>query len=131
MADILVIDDDPGIRRVLARTLTNAGHQIREAEDGSRGLAAFHSHHPECVIIDIVMPEKEGIATILEMRRHDQTLPILSISGAGYRNIYLDFARKLGANASLEKPFRPAELINIIKGLLSSGKGKVICRSLF
>lgn len=120
MADILIIDDDPGMRRVMARALVEAGHQVRKAKNGIDGLALFHSRHSECVIADIVMPEKEGIETIRELRQHAPNVPILAISGANRSAFYLHAATALGANASLQKPFFPAELLGAVESLLNA-----------
>lgn len=120
MADILIIDDDPDLRRVMARVLVEAGHQVREAKNGIDGLAIFRSRHSECIIADIVMPEKEGIETIRELRQHAPNLPILAISGAHRRTFYLHAATALGANASLAKPFLPAELLSAVEDVLKA-----------
>ncbi len=59
MADILIIDDDPDFRRIIARTLSAEGHQISEAKVGIEGVAAFHARHPALVITEVVMSRKE------------------------------------------------------------------------
>jgi DNA-binding response OmpR family regulator len=122
MAKILVIDDDPGFRRMICLVLTRAGHTVMEAEDGNRGVSCFKARQPDLVISDIVMPEKEGIATILEIRALSPTVPIIAMSGGG-ANIgigYLDAARKLGAGSILSKPFRPADLTELVNRMLAS-----------
>ncbi len=120
MATILVIDDDPGMRRMLLRILGNE-HELVEAEDGSIGLARFAAHAPDLVITDIVMPNKEGIETIRELRRRAPTIRILAISGGGQLREadYLDMAGKLGADITLGKPVRVAELRAAVERLLS------------
>ena len=69
MAEILVIDDDRQLRRLLSRVLKGAGHTVQEANDGKEGIALFHRTRPALVITDIVMPDTEGIETIQELRR--------------------------------------------------------------
>ena len=123
MADILIIDDDPGLRRVMARTLTGEGHLVHEAENGIAGLAAFDRFRPELVITDMIMPEKEGIETIRHLRQLAPTLPILAISGTGNRTFFLHVAIALGADASLEKPFYPAQLRKLVRDLLNPARG--------
>jgi len=121
MGKILVIDDDAAHRRVIKLALTRASHETIEAKDGLEGLNSFKHEQPALVICDIVMPEKEGIATIVEIRAVAPDVPIIAISGGGL-NIglhYLDLARKLGANAILAKPFRPAELVELVDRLLA------------
>jgi DNA-binding response OmpR family regulator len=122
MAEILIIDDDPQIRRLLTRILTGAGHSVHEAADGWMGTETFSRVHPALVITDIVMQEKEGIETIRDLRGQDPGVPILAISGgAGER--YLDLAIKLGATASLAKPFGVDELLSVVAELLARRGG--------
>lgn len=122
MADILVIDDEVAMRRLLSRVLTNAGHTVHEAADGQSGIALFHEVHPALVITDIVMPEMEGIETIRELRRTGPKLPILAISG-GSHPVYLRAAAGLGATAALSKPFAPEALLATVTELLDATEG--------
>ena len=120
MIDVLVIDDDPGIRRLLGRVLTGAGYQVREATNGVDGIAAFRTQRPALVITDIVMPEKEGIEIIREIRQEAPGAAILAISGSDpHGDLYLHAATSLGADAALAKPFRPHELLAVVADLLS------------
>src|ERR1700749_2897126 len=79
MADILIIDDDRHMRRLLTRILTGAGHTVREAENGRGGITEFQRRHAALVISDIVMPDVEGIETILALRREQADIPIIAI----------------------------------------------------
>jgi DNA-binding response OmpR family regulator len=119
MAKILIIDDDVGMRRTASRILRRGGHKVVEAGDGVEGLCIFRTELPDIVVSDIVMPKKEGIETILELRRENPALLILAISGnlTGSTN-YLRFAEKLGANGTLAKPFRAADLLREINNLM-------------
>lgn len=123
MATILVIDDDAGMRRTLIRMLSDE-HMMFEAKDGAEGLTRFAQHAPDLVITDIVMPIKEGIETIRELRRLAPQVRILAISGGGEirKADYLDMAGKLGANATLPKPVMAAELRAAVKQLLSGSR---------
>jgi DNA-binding response OmpR family regulator len=107
------------MRRTAGRMLRRGGHKVVEAEDGAEGLRVFRTERPDVVVSDIVMPEKEGIETILELRREDPTLLILAISGdlTGSAT-YLHFAEMLGANGTLAKPFRAADLLREIDNLM-------------
>jgi CheY-like chemotaxis protein len=118
MTDILVIDDDEQVRRVIVRILAAAGHVVREAADGRAGLRLFRAMRPRLVITDLVMPEQEGIETIRTMSREAPEIPILAISGAA-GPLYLPMATSLGATATLAKPFGADELLAIVAGLLS------------
>jgi CheY-like chemotaxis protein len=124
MAIVLIIDDDPQIRCMLGRVLRRADHQVLEAADGNEGLAACRRRRPDVVLTDIVMPEKEGIGTIVELRREWPELPIIAMSGAaryGGRD-YLDAARHLGAARALEKPFLPRQVLEAIEELLADDR---------
>lgn len=118
MADILVIDDDRQMRRLLVYALSRAGHTVHEANNGSEGLAVFRRIRPLLVITDLVMPDTEGIETIRELRREAPTIPIIAISGGG-SPVYLDAATALGAVAALAKPFVATELLSIVEDLLN------------
>jgi CheY-like chemotaxis protein len=126
MAKVLVIDDDPGFRRMVSLVLTRAQHIVIEAEDGNLGLLRFVEEKPDLVISDIVMPGKEGIETIREIRALSPATPIIAMSGGG-ANIgleYLDAAGKLGASSILAKPFRPADLAELVKRMLEQAATK-------
>jgi CheY-like chemotaxis protein len=117
VAEILIIDDEASIRRLLVRVLRKAGHTVHEARNGEEGLEVFHQVHPELVITDIVMPDMEGIEVIRKLRQDAPTVPILAISGSG-TPLYLRAATGLGATAALAKPFDVAELLAVVGQLL-------------
>jgi CheY-like chemotaxis protein len=121
MALILVIDDSSVIRCLMHAALADAGHTVVEAADGQAGLALFHSRRPHLVITDLVMPVKDGIETIREIRKCDPETPILAISGtwAPADHLYLNAAKKLGAHVTLSKPFLPADLQRAVDSLLA------------
>ena len=116
MTKILVVDDDPSIRRMIVRILGST-HDVLSAETGREALELHKAHKPEIVVTDIIMPDMEGIETIVELRNIDPGLRIIAMSGAppiGKRSL-LDFAKSLGADAVLKKPFRAAELLALIE----------------
>jgi len=120
MATVLVIDDDQQIRRMVVRVLARDNHEVIEAGDGQEGLRLFNARRPALVITDILMPEKEGIETIREIRAVAPRVPILAMSGGGTSKtmVFLDSAKALGADAALSKPFRADELIDAVNKLL-------------
>lgn len=122
MAKILLIDDDDDVRRTLVRMLQMAGHEVHEATDGDSGLALFEELKPDLVITDILMPEKEGIETIMILKREHPDVKILAISGGGRSGAmdFLEMARSLGADQVLQKPFRRADLLDLVAKLLGS-----------
>jgi DNA-binding response OmpR family regulator len=123
MAGILVIDDDAQLRRLLGRVLKGAGYTVHEAKSGREGIDLFGRTHPALVITDLVMPDKEGIETIRELRQTAPTVPILAISGSDNHPIYLHAATRLGATEALDKPFGNEELLAIVTRLLKTTGG--------
>jgi CheY-like chemotaxis protein len=121
MPKVLVIDDDPAARRLIGRILSDARLQVVEAADGVEGLRKFHAEAPDLVVTDIIMPEKEGIQTIAEIRACGPATRIIAISGGGTGagQLYLNMAEELGADAALAKPFRPSELLSLVDRLLN------------
>src|SRR5262249_36535463 len=89
MAEILVIDDDPQMGRLMARLLQRQGHVVHEAPGGRKGMELFRRFSPALVISDIVMPDGEGIETIREMRREAPEMPIVAVSGGSHQSLYL------------------------------------------
>jgi CheY-like chemotaxis protein len=120
MALCLVIDEEILMRRIVQHVLAADGHTVLEAEDGRIGLELLRSHQPAIVITDILMPEKEGLETIREIRKLNSATKILAMSGGGASHDahILLWAQRLGADAILAKPFRTAELLEAVSGLL-------------
>lgn len=118
---ILVIDDDPGIRFVLRKALERAGYVVHEAGDGQVGLQRFRELQPDLVITDIIMPEREGVETIVALRREVPSMPIIAMSGGGGGGAdYLAMAEKLGAARTLHKPFSLAEALQAVDEVLAA-----------
>jgi CheY-like chemotaxis protein len=121
MAKILVIDDDPAMRRVTSRALEAAGHVVAGHANGRGAVREIEKDPPDLLITDIFMPEMEGLETIREARARQPALPIIAMSGFTFdAEDYLDIAEKFGAIATLRKPFRPAELIDLVDQLLAA-----------
>ena len=119
---ILVIDDNPDIRKVVRQCLEDAGYEVIEAPDGAAGLTMFDRQTMDLVITDLHMPELGGLATIVELRRKVPTAKIIAISGGGDEVQYgdeLSYAKKLGALRTLKKPFRLPEMLNAVEEVLS------------
>ncbi|RMF61486.1 MAG: response regulator [Calditrichaeota bacterium] len=123
MARILIIDDDPQIRTMLRMMLEREGHEVTEAPDGVVGVQEYRKAPFDIVITDLLMPEKEGIETIMELKRDYPDVKIIAISGGGQHlgaDNFLRLAQKIGAQYSLRKPFQRAVLIEMIDKLLES-----------
>ena len=123
MCRVLVIDDDPFVRSMIERTLRTFGYRVEVAGDGDTGLDLLAVGGFDLVVTDILMPGKEGIETIAEIRTFHPDLPILAISGGGATsapNGPLEDALLIGADAILEKPFDVPELMKRVEGLLGT-----------
>jgi two-component system, chemotaxis family, chemotaxis protein CheY len=112
------MDDDADVRLVLADNLRSAGHTVSLAADGQEGMRKFRADPADLVITDIFMPAKEGLETILELRRLVPNLPIIAISGRPVGSTMLCIARHLGAVATLQKPFSRDELLSAVEQAL-------------
>ena len=122
MAKILLIDDDTALRKTMKKILTLGGHVSDEAEDGVAGLNLFRKGAYDLVVTDLLMPEKEGIETIIELREEQPGIKILAVSGglSVDKEGPLADAEALGADASLPKPFSVEELLSAVNDLLAS-----------
>lgn len=120
MARVLVIDDDEVICMLLTRILQAGGHEVVSASDGRKGVALFKMNPAEVVITDIYMPNQEGLATIMELRKAYPDLKIIAMSGGGARATMdvLPVAAALGAGRTLRKPFTPAEVAALMADVL-------------
>ncbi len=121
MAKILVIDDEPSLRKILRHTLERAGHEVIEASDGNVGTRIYRTEKIDLMITDLIMPNKEGIETILEAKNAHPTLNIIAISGGGHSAgpDFLRMAKIMGADLAFRKPFQPKEIVAAVDELLS------------
>ncbi len=127
MSTILLIDDDPRMLAMIQRILQSENYQVATAASGALGLELFRQLKPNLVITDILMPDKDGIETLREIRNLDPHARIIAISGGGrakYRN-FLEIAQEFGATEVLEKPFRREQLLTAVFRVL---KGVSVAR---
>ncbi|MCK4486615.1 MAG: response regulator [Desulfobacterales bacterium] len=116
MARILVIDDHVYIRDVLRQALERFGYDVLEAPDGEVGVRLYQEEPTDLVITGIIMPEKDGIEVIKELRREFADVKIIVLSASGR----LLLAKKLGAQRIFDKPFRLKEVLEAVKDLLGA-----------
>lgn len=116
MARILIVDDEELIRLLARQALEAEGHLIDEATDGDEAMKIFRKTEPDVVITDILMPNKEGIETVQDIRKINSKVIIIAMSGGGRLKDanYLDVAKILGADAVLKKPFPIEELRRVL-----------------
>ena len=120
MANILVADDEELARFTIREILEAEGHTVVEAKNGVEAIALFNKHPTDLIITDIIMPDKEGIETIIELKRDHPEVKIIAISGGGRtRNLdFLDLAKRYGADVILAKPFSEDELLGALGEVL-------------
>ena len=121
MPRILVIDDEAQVRNMLCEMLRRADYEVDDASDGDIGLDKVSQSEFDLVITDLIMPEREGIGTIIELRREHPDLKIIAISGGGRIDPenYLEAARNLGVSRTFAKPFRKNEMLDAIAEVLA------------
>ncbi len=123
MKRILVIDDEELTLSLLRNFLEAEGYEVQEARNGDSGLRKFRESPVDLVITDMVMPVKDGLKTILELREIDESVPVIAISGGGAiaKERYLAVAGYLENVRSLAKPFTKKEIMDVVRELLSYG----------
>ena len=119
---VLLIEDDPALLGLMAHAFAAAGYATHTAENGRKGLVLVDLVRPDLVVTDIVMPEMEGIGAILQIRRKPRPPKIIAISGAGPggRRDYLSWAKHLGADEVLAKPFRMSQIVAVANRLVDN-----------
>ena len=127
MQRILIIDDDHHILLMIKKMLERAGFEVELASNGNEGLELFKRLQVDLVITDIIMPEKEGLETIREMKRLRADLKIIAMSGGGKvsSDNYLNMAKIFGASRIISKPFSQKQMVSAVQELLgepSDGK---------
>ncbi len=124
MGRILIIDDEDQVRAVLRQMLERKGHEVFEAADGVEGLKINREHPADLIITDIIMPEKEGIETIKELRREFPAVKIIAMSGGGRigPESYLKMAKGFGAARTFTKPIDQNELVDVVAEILMDPK---------
>jgi CheY-like chemotaxis protein len=120
MAHILLADDDDCFRVVLSRVLRILGHTVREASDGDQAMKALRAEPAHLVMIELIMPNKEGLETIMLLRKNRVNARIVAMSAGGRVDAaeILRIAERLGADATLTKPFTFEQLPGVLRRLL-------------
>lgn len=117
---ILIVDDEEQLKDLIAAILSGAGYKVFATENGEDALKILDGHDVDLIITDIIMPDMEGIEFI-NIVKSERKLPakIIAMSGSGRESTYLKMALTIGANATLEKPFSVAELLDVVKKVLN------------
>jgi DNA-binding NtrC family response regulator len=120
MARILIIDDETQIRSMLRLMLERVGYEVAEAPDGIEGIRKYRENPADLIITDLIMPNKDGIGMIIDLKKEFPKVRIIAMSGGGVNRPegYLDGAKKLGAARTLTKPIDREEMLAAVKETL-------------
>lgn len=126
MARILVIDDEESICRLFREILEHEGYEVETAVNGKSGVEAYRRKPADLIITDILMPEKDGLELIIELRRANRAVRIIAMTGGSrYHSLdnFLDVAKAFGASHTLYKPFRNEKVVEIVRKVLEDAPG--------
>ena len=128
---VLIVEDEPELLALMGDAFRKADIEVYLAGNGETGLELFDSIQPDLVITDIVMPAKEGVSLIIDIKRSPFNVPVIAISGGGARGCkdYLRWAKELGADLVLQKPFRMSVLLMMTRFLMEKSAMTIMPRS--
>jgi DNA-binding response OmpR family regulator len=112
--DVLVVDDDPAIVRMMRLMLRSNGFRVSEAHNGAEALVEFEHHRPRAIVLDVEMPVMDGRAFYRRLRQRDADVPVLILSAGNARAVQ----RELGAQGYIGKPFGPDDLVEAVTSIL-------------
>jgi len=119
MARILVVDDEIGIRELLREILTDLGHEVVVAESATQARTQFRSHHPELVLLDVLLPDGDGISVLQDLTRSHPAVRVIMLSGHATIDTAVE-ATRIGALEFLEKPISLQRLLGSVQRVLAS-----------
>jgi DNA-binding NtrC family response regulator len=128
MASIVVIDDDRAVLATIKILLERAAHTVEAVDNSRTGLQLLETRNFDLLIVDIFMPGMDGFETMKQVHLSRPDMPVIVISGQQFSLAsehapdFLHMATRLGAVSSLQKPFKPSELLAVVTGSLSSSK---------
>ncbi len=120
MGRILVIEDEAQMRKLLRQVLEDAGYEVEDAPDGLEGIRLYRENPADLIITDMIMPKKEGMETILDLKLEFPNVKIIAISGGGRigAETYLQIAEGFGAERVFMKPFNIKELLTAVNEIM-------------
>ncbi|MCY0882167.1 MAG: response regulator [Firmicutes bacterium] len=111
---VLIVDDAAFMRLRLKKMIEAAGYQVIEADNGQKAVQIYHDRHPDLVLMDITMPEMDGITALKIIREEDPQAKVLMVSALGQQNMVIS-AIQAGAKDFIVKPYEPERIINALK----------------
>ena len=120
MVKVLIVEDNQAVRESTRLVLDGAGHEVLEAVSGLRIEETVDTRKPDLVLTDTLMPGRDGVETVMALRRRHPGVRIIAMSGGGNRgNLDLAMAKQLGVSVTLTKPFEPEERIDRVTEILA------------
>lgn len=116
---VLVVDDSPTARRVTEGMLTEAGYEVVTADDGDSALRLFDQHQPDAVVLDVILPKKNGYQVCRQLKSHRNTPAKVLMLTSKTAESDVEWGRRQGADDYLTKPFQPNELLDSLERLLT------------
>ena len=119
MKTILVLDDNEDIRRLLTLMLSVEGYNVHDASEAEIAFEIIRNTNIDLIITDLIMPDKDGLEVVIELRRDFPEIKIIAVSAGGRigASTYLDMAEKLGAHRVFNKPFNQTEIVKAVREL--------------
>ena len=126
MASILIVDDDPTVRLIARELLRDGDHAIVEAADGDLAMAVIGAVPLDLIVLDLLMPNKDGLEVLRHVKAHHPHIRILAVSSGGRIGAvsYLETARVFGADEVMMKPLRLDTFANVVETLLQAPAGR-------
>ena len=118
MAKVLIVDDAEFLRVRLTKMLNAEGHEVFQAENGLKAVASYQEIHPDVVLMDVTMPEMDGLTALKEIVRLDAKAKVIMLTALGQESVVLE-AVKSGARDFVVKPFEQERVMNAITKLLA------------
>ena len=119
VAKVMVVDDAAFMRLRACKVLQDNGHEVVEAENGADAVRQYAEHHPDAVLLDITMPEMDGIAALKEIKKMDPAARVAMVTAMGQQAIVME-ALRAGARDFVLKPFQPDRVLGALQKLLAA-----------
>ena len=119
MAKVMVVDDAAFMRLRACKVLQDNGHDVIQAENGAEAVRQYAEHRPDAVLMDITMPEMDGLAALKEIRKLDPTARVAMVTAMGQQAIVME-ALKAGAKDFVLKPFQPDRVLGALQKILAA-----------
>ena len=119
MAKVLVVDDAAFMRLRACKVLQDNGHEVVQAENGADAVRQYSAHKPDAVLMDITMPEMDGLAALKEIKKLDPSARVAMVTAMGQQAIVME-ALKAGAKDFVLKPFQPDRVLGALQKLLAA-----------